>query len=344
MADGGPYFWSASGERPGRCVRRALRVDERVDRQQVAELAEGVDRQRLVEDVLQERLEPGVALAAGAARIGLDGAAAVVEIVQHDRQVLRQLGRLAWRSVFRCATVGPAALTACVPGHRRLAERLERDAPRSSRTAPDRSSSRARLPEDALRLLSGGTLASAVCAELLHRRAQLLEEPGQLVEGGLEGVFWVAVCGRGVVGLDDEPLHLGAVVGQRGEHAVAVHVSVLQRVRIVGQQLEQIVGLGQRGHGASQRGLKVGRAPGETRAELVDDQREALPVGHAHDVVEQVRRRSWSCVWLTGITLPRLQHRAGVAGLALDEVLADQRLRARLAGRVLVELPEARSG
>ena len=45
-------------------------------------------------------------------------------------------------------------------------------------------------------------------------------------------------------------------------------------------------------------------------------------------------------VWLTGIVLPGLSTVPVLAGLALDEVLADQRLRARLAERVGVELPE----
>ena len=48
-------------------------------------------------------------------------------------------------------------------------------------------------------------------------------------------------------------------------------------------------------------------------------------------------------VWLTGIVLPALSAGPGAARVAVDEVLADQRLRPRLAGGVLVELAEARA-
>ncbi len=80
-------------DRARRRVRRAHRVDEPVDRELVAERAERVDRERLVERVLEQRLESGVALPVGTPRVGLDGAAAVVEVVADDRQVLRELGR-----------------------------------------------------------------------------------------------------------------------------------------------------------------------------------------------------------------------------------------------------------
>src|SRR5205807_2034784 len=79
-----------TGRRQPPCGR-AARIDERIDRQVMAVLAEPVDRQRLVEDVLEQRLQPRVALATGAAAVRLDRAAAVVEIVQHDREILREL-------------------------------------------------------------------------------------------------------------------------------------------------------------------------------------------------------------------------------------------------------------
>ena len=46
------------------------------------------------------------------------------------------------------------------------------------------------------------------------------------------------------------------------------------------------------------------------------------------------------CVWVTGIVLPGGEHLAVVPGVAVDEVLADQRLRPRLAERVGVEGPK----
>jgi hypothetical protein len=71
-----PVRRSVLGERQSdrarRRVRRALRVDERVDRKLVPKWSERVDRKRLVEDIHEQRLEPGVALAAWAARVALD--------------------------------------------------------------------------------------------------------------------------------------------------------------------------------------------------------------------------------------------------------------------------------
>src|SRR6202020_3147626 len=49
------------------------------------------DGQRLVEDVAQQRLQTGEAVAAGAAGVPLDGAAGIVEVVQDDGQVAGQL-------------------------------------------------------------------------------------------------------------------------------------------------------------------------------------------------------------------------------------------------------------
>ena len=49
-------------------------------------------------------------------------------------------------------------------------------------------------------------------------------------------------------------------------------------------------------------------------------------------------------VWLAGIVLPGPEHLALRPRLAVDEVLADQRLRPRLAERVLVELRRSPSG
>ncbi len=77
--------------------------------------AEVVDRVGDVEDVLEQRLESGVALAAaGAARIGLDRLAAVIEIVQDDRQILSQLGCVL-SELVEVVDEWRAALTAGLP-------------------------------------------------------------------------------------------------------------------------------------------------------------------------------------------------------------------------------------
>ena len=112
-------------DRRRRRVRRAGRADERVDGKQVAERPERVDRQRLDERVLQQRLEAREALAARAARVGLDRPAAVVEVVQHDREVLRQL-RGGLGELVEVLDRGVGGLDRDLAGDRRLAERLDR--------------------------------------------------------------------------------------------------------------------------------------------------------------------------------------------------------------------------
>ena len=125
-------------------------------------------------------------------------------------------------------------------------------------------------------------------AELGHRRPQLLEQPGQPLHRHAQvGVLGGGVA-RGVAGLDDEPVDLLGVVGERGDHRVGVGGQLLEGVRVVGQQVEQVVGLGQRRDRAAQRRLQVARAARDRRAQLVDDQREALAVGQAHDVLNEV--------------------------------------------------------
>src|SRR4051794_35179808 len=81
-------------------VRRAVGVDEGRHLEQVLDAVVDVDGLRLVEDVLQERLEAGVVLAPigvlrAGALVGLDGVAGVVEVLEDHAQVLARLGRRA---------------------------------------------------------------------------------------------------------------------------------------------------------------------------------------------------------------------------------------------------------
>ena len=72
----------------------------------------------------------------------------------------------------------------------------------------------------------------------------------------------------------------------------------------------------------------------------VEDQPEALAVGPAHDVVDEVRRDRRGGL-LDGHDAAVREPLVRLAGLAVHVVLADQRLRADLAARVLAEVAEA---
>ena len=78
MAGLGAILLEAQRDRLAAGVETALRIEERIYVEQMAELAERVDRLLLVEHVLEQGLETGEALAAGAATVGLNGAIAVV--------------------------------------------------------------------------------------------------------------------------------------------------------------------------------------------------------------------------------------------------------------------------
>src|SRR4051795_6260239 len=69
------------------------RPDERRDLEDVDRAVVDVDRQHLVIHVLEQGLEAGVALAARAARIGLGGEVAVVEVFEDRREVAAELRR-----------------------------------------------------------------------------------------------------------------------------------------------------------------------------------------------------------------------------------------------------------
>ena len=106
------------------------------------------------------------------------------------------------------------------------------------------------------------------------------------------------------------------------------------------------------GVGAADDLVELRAAAGEAGAELGDDQRQPLPVGQAHHVVDQVEvdrlrgvrdRQQVLALARALVDLLQRRRRGGVDGallgrLALDEPLADQRLRAHLAARVGAEV------
>ena len=140
------------------------------------------------------------------------------------------------------------------------------------------------------------------------------------------------------------------------ERRVRVAGEVGQRAVLRREQREDLVGLLERRVGAADDLVELLAAAGQAGAELGDDQRQPLAVGQAHDVVEEVEvdRPSWFARPAAGTgPCPRpcrsSSGRGGAGGAdgallrrrALDELLADQRLRADLAVRVGAEVLEA---
>ena len=124
-----------------------------------------------------------------------------------------------------------------------------------------------------------------------------------------------------------------------GVDAPAARASLFWR----GEDREHLVDLAQRRVGAADDLVEVLAAAGQAGAELVEDDRQPLAVGRAHDVVDQVEvDRLASCLLdrqqvlalaRPPLDLLQLRRRLGarrraLRRLALDELLADQRLRA----------------
>jgi hypothetical protein len=102
----------------------------------------------------------------------------------------------------------------------------------------------------------------------------------------------------------------------------------------------RILRLAQRRAGPADRGVEVVGVARHAGAQRADDEAQALAIGAAQDVVDEVgrhgRRRP-----ADGDDGARLELLLGRAGQAVDEVLADQRLRARLAEHVAAQRAEA---
>jgi len=149
--------------------------------------------------------------------------------------------------------------------------------------------------------------------------------------------------GGGVLGLPDPAPDVLAVAGEVADHDVGVGHEVLQHRVLAGEDRKHPVGLAQRGAAATDRGVEIVGAAADAGTELVEDDPQALSVGQAQDVVEQVRRDRGGGL-RDGNAPAGGQPLCGGAGPAVDEVLADQRLRARLAERVLAQRAEALLG
>ena len=146
----------------------------------MAERTEGVDRQRLVEDVAEQRLQPAEALAAGAARIALDRAVLRIEVASTIDRFCASSG-VGFANSFRSETVGSAASTAVLPVTDACPSDLIAgiaECENAGRFVKNRSS----WPEAAFRFASTGVLATTVFSERGHRRTQLLEQWRQVLD------------------------------------------------------------------------------------------------------------------------------------------------------------------
>ena len=174
----------------------------------------------------------------------------------------------------------------------------------------------------------------ALVAQLAEERGQQLEALGQLLAprgGDL----------RRLARLADEAHDVAPARVQGRNRAVCVGDQALDRARLAAQDLQGLARLAQAGMRATQHLGEVVRAAGKTGAQLGENQAKALAVGQAHDAVHEVEgngRRGLLDRHPPSLGEPLLP----LAGLAVDEVLPDQRLRAHLAGRVLTQLAEAR--
>ncbi len=130
-----------------------------------------------------------------------------------------------------------------------------------------------------------------------------------------------------------------------------------ERLVLRGEDAEHLVEFAQRRVRAADDRVQVAPAPGQAGAEFVDDDREALALGQAVDVAEQidvdrargVRDRQqvlpFAFVAAGDLVQRRRQRRAfgaRLGGQAVDELLADQRLGFDRAARVGAEVLEAR--
>ncbi len=161
-------------------------------------------------------------------------------------------------------------------------------------------------------------------------------------------------CGRDVRGVDEVGDVL-ALAGERADHSVGVARELRQHPVLACERAEHLVGLAQcrvRTLDDLRELLAAGREAG---AEAVDDQPEAVRIRLAHDVVDEVEvdRRAVAVERQQILARTRLvlgnqlelRRRLGARSarlrrLTLDELLADQRLRADQAGGVGAEVLE----
>ena len=177
-------------------------------------------------------------------------------------------------------------------------------------------------------------LGAGQAVELDEAGPQLGEEVVEQAEVRRDVVAARGRDRRRVLGLVDEVGDLVAALGELADRLARVLVQLADRGALAAQGPGDLFQVGQRRRAQADRLVERLRVAREARAELVDEQAEALLERLAHRVLDEVG--------LDGLRDPRRGDRAPVLQglprrLAVDEVLGDQRLGLGRALRVLAE-------
>ena len=277
----------------------------------------------------------------GGALVGLDGAVALVDRLEELAQRLGQAGRVLGQQAQLVDLLG-ARVHGAAPHDRRVAERLERGGARRGE--------RAQAGQEGLEARRGGLqvaqhrgLGPGQRAELVGVRLELAEEGGQVAERGGQRVATGRGGLRGQPGLAHEAADVALARLERADHAVGVGDQRPDRARLAAEDAQRLARLAQAGRGAPDGVVEVVRAPGQACAELADDQAQAVAEGPPQDVVDQVEPDRRAGLADRDAPAVRYPARRG-ARLAVDEVLADERLRADLAAGVRAQVGQAGLG
>ena len=224
--------------------------------QQVTDLVELVQRPGLVVGVVEDALEPGVALgvAPAGARIGpvdvlrnavvdRDRAARVVDVAQEVGEHLARLRRL----VAGFGELLDLVAAAAQRGGRRRSRRRRgcRARPSPASLKAGRLSARRLSPGAAARRsVSSGVFVRASVVELGQGRLQLGEEVVEDLEVAREIVAAGDRGLGGVAGLGDEADDVLAALGQLADHRVGVHVEVADDPVLRGQDRGDLAAAG----------------------------------------------------------------------------------------------------
>ena len=133
----------------------------------------------------------------------------------------------------------------------------------------------------------GGALVGELL-EAAHRQPDLGQGPGSFWNWRARSSLRSAVASPAMRGVAEEAGDRRAVAGQRLEDGVPVAGERGELGVLVGEDLEDAVGLAQGGVGAVDDLAELVAAGREAGSEVVEDEAEAVAVGDAVDVLEQV--------------------------------------------------------